>query len=137
MGMYDELKCEYPLPDAEVQDHWFQTKSLDRLLDRYSITGDGRLILHKLRCELVPEEEREYYGTPEWDEMRFVRLFGMLRSEPMGDVDVVYHGDIIFYTSTGSRKEGDFQWYEYTARFTEGCLQWIKRLRRPDRGAEP
>lgn len=130
MGMFDDLKCEYPLPDADVQDRTFQTKSLECLMDRYTITREGRLILHKVRYEYVPEEEREYYGTPEWDEKPFVRIFGMLRSIPVGDVDMAYHGDITFYTSLGSREEGDFEWFEYKARFTEGRLQWIERIPR-------
>ena len=29
MGMFDELRCEYPLPDAAVRDGVFQTKSFD------------------------------------------------------------------------------------------------------------
>jgi hypothetical protein len=91
MGLFDKLKCLYPLPDPEVQDQWFQTKSLNKLMDRYTITQDGRLILHKVRYELVPEEEREYYGKPEWDEMPLVRLLGMMRSEPVGDIDVQLH----------------------------------------------
>jgi hypothetical protein len=128
MGMFDELKCEYPLPDAAVQEETFQTKSLNRVMDRYTITQEGRLILHKVRYEVVPEEEREYYGTPEWDEKPFVRIFGMLRSIPVGDVEIPYHGDIAFYTSTGSREEGDFEWFEYQARFTEGRLQSIRRV---------
>ncbi len=130
MGMFDELKCEYPLPDADVQDRTFQTKSLECLMDRYTITREGRLILHKVRYEHVPEQEREYYGTPEWDEKPFVRIFGMLRSIPVGDVDMAYHGDITFCTSIGSREGEDFEWFEYKARFTEGSLQWIERIPR-------
>ena len=128
MGLFDELKCEYPLPDAVVQEETFQTKSLNRTMDRYTISQEGRLILHKVRYEVVPEEEREYYGTPDWDEKPFVQIFGMLRSIPVGDVEIPYHGDIAFYTSTGSRGVGDFEWFEYRARFTEGRLQWIKRV---------
>ena len=128
MGMFDELKCEYPLPDAAIQEETFQTKSLNRMIDRYTITQEGRLILYKVRYEVVPEEEREYYGTPEWDEKPFVRIFGMLRTIPVGDVEIPYHGDIAFYTSTGSREEGDLEWFEYRARFTEGRLQWIRRV---------
>ena len=47
MGMFDELRCEYELPDKEVQDEVFQTKSLDRLMDDYTITREGKLILHR------------------------------------------------------------------------------------------
>lgn len=131
MGMFDELKCLYPLPDDEVQDQWFQTKNLECLMDRYTITKDGRLILHKVRYELVPEEERKYYGTPEWDESPLAQMLGMLRSVPVGDIDLQYHGEIIFYTSTGSHEDGDFRWYEYAARFNEGQLTRVYRIDKP------
>lgn len=52
MGMFDDLKCEFPLPLPEQQgelaecnwrEHDFQTKSLDCLMDRYCIRKDGTL----------------------------------------------------------------------------------------------
>lgn len=125
MGMYDELRCEYPLPDGIVQDKWFQTKSFDCALDRYTITRDGRLILHQVRYEAVPEEERPYYGTPKWETMPFARMIGSLRSIPVGDIELPFHGDVIFYTSMGDGP--DRERFEYRARFTEGRLQWLKR----------
>jgi hypothetical protein len=130
MGMFDVVECEFPLPEFTLQEKTFQTKSLDCVMNRYTITRDGRLILHKVRYELVPEEEREYYGTPEWDESPLIRICGMLKSIPVGDVEIPYHGDITFYTSTGSRKEGNLEWYEYQARFTDGRVQWIRRVPR-------
>ncbi len=44
MGMFDEVRCEYRLPDAEVQDGRFQTKDFYRILETYTITKDGRLM---------------------------------------------------------------------------------------------
>ena len=46
MGLFDEVKCAYPLPDAEHQEREFQTKDLESLMDRYTITHDGRLVRH-------------------------------------------------------------------------------------------
>ena len=63
----------------------------------------------------------------EWDKP-LGQLIGSMRSVPTGDVEIPYHGDIVFYTSIGSREEGTFEWFEYKARFTEGRLQWIKRV---------
>jgi len=125
MGMFDEIRCEFPLPDKVMQDEWFQTKSFECLLDRYTITRDGRLILHQVRYETIPEEERPYYGKPEWETKPFIRSLGCMRSVPVGDVEVPYHGDITFYTSVGNGP--DHEWFEYRARFTEGRVQWIKR----------
>ncbi len=101
MGMFDTIRCEYPLPDCKFQERSFQTKSLERLLDEYTITKRGRLILHMHR----------HYQTK------------------TKDVDFEFHGDLRFYTSDGSRENGDFEWVEYKVRFTEGQLQWIKRVK--------
>ena len=128
MGMYDDLKCEYPLPDKEVQKETFQTKDFDCQMEEYLITEEGKLVHHTVRYETVPDEEREYYGTPEWDEKPFVRSFGCMRSIPTGDVEIPFHGDLLFYTYTGDFNKGTDIWYEYEARFTEGQLTKIKRL---------
>ncbi len=46
MGMFDEIRCEVPLPDgAAMADVWFQTKSFPApCLQRYVITHSGRLL---------------------------------------------------------------------------------------------
>lgn len=127
MGMFDEIKCEYSLPEAALQDVLFQTKSLDRLMDRYTITRDGRLIHHTVRYELIPEAARPFYGKPEW-EKPLLQFCGMFKGVSTGDVEVPYHGDIYFYTSSGAHTDNNFEWFEYQARFTEGRVQWIKRV---------
>jgi hypothetical protein len=132
MGMFDEIRCEYPLPDAIVQDETFQTKSFDRDMAHYTITADGRLIHHTVRWESVPEEERPYYGRPEWDKP-FFRVAGSIKTIPTGDSEVPYHGDVYFYTSRGEPQTESFEWFEYQARFTAGKLQWIKRVERGQR----
>lgn len=43
MSMFDDLICEYPLPDGETATT-FQTKSFDRALDVYKITEKGELL---------------------------------------------------------------------------------------------
>ena len=128
MGMYDNIKCDYPLPDTEVQCEIFQTKDFDCLMEDYTITNEGKLIHHTVRIEEVPEQEREYYGKPEWDEKPFVRMFGCIRSIPAGDVEVPFHGDIYFYTYLGDINSNDKERYEYMAGFTRGLLTSIKRV---------
>jgi len=127
MGMFDEIKCECELPDSISNDTIFQTKSLECLLERYTITSDGRLIHHQVRYETVSEEERPYYGKPEWEKSDFTHLIGSVKSVAVGDVEAPFHGDLVFYTSIGSREAGDYEWLEYKARFTDGKLQWIRR----------
>jgi hypothetical protein len=125
MGMCDEIQCDYPVPDPEVQDRVFHTKSLDSGLDRYTITRDGRLILHQVRYESVPEEERPYFGTPHWADNPVAQTRGCMRAVPVGDVEVPHHGDILLYTSIGEGHE--YKRFEYRTRFTEGRVQWITR----------
>lgn len=125
MGMFDEIKCEYPLLDKEVQFEMFQTKNFNNVMDHYTITEKGRLIWHKTRYELVPEEERRYYGTPEWEEDTIYQSLGSIRSIPVADIDVQHHGVIRFYTSKGG------EWFEYEAKFTDGQVVEIKRINEP------
>lgn len=119
MGMFDELKCEYPLPDPIVQDEIFQTKSLDRLLDNYTLTRDGRLILHQAHYGPEPEEEQPLISD----------VSEVPRANSEKDVEISYHGDVFFYTLLGTPGADDWQWFEYKARFIEGKLQWIQRAK--------
>jgi hypothetical protein len=44
MGMFDHLKCKYPLPDAGDNDLEYQTKDTPaQFLDNYEIRADGSL----------------------------------------------------------------------------------------------
>ena len=46
MGLFDDVRCEMPLPDGYDPDRkrTFQTKDLGCDMGDYRITGDGRLI---------------------------------------------------------------------------------------------
>lgn len=129
MGMYDEIRCEYPLPRTGYRvlpGHTFQTKDLECLLDKYTITAGGFLVLHREVWEPVPEEERPHYGSPEW-EKPLGKWIGSMRAVPMGDEEVPHHGDILFYDSFRVEGEGGRRvWLEYKARFTEGFLSRIE-----------
>jgi len=129
MGMYDNVKCEYPLPDTppEIQKDVFQTKAfgdgfVGGFLDSYTITKEGKLILHKSMWESVPEEERPFYGTPQWDDP-IGQLCGSLKRVPISDDEVNYHGVIRIYTITD-----DMTWYEYEIKFTDGKVSDVKRI---------
>jgi len=129
MGMYDEVKCNYPLPDNPprwIKDAIFQTKDFDNVLEGYVITTQGRLMHQCKKYEYVEDKDAPFGGymraINEWEE------------------DTEYHGDMVFYTGnvTARYKNGSYRlqegtgehpvFVEYKARFTEGQLQWIKRL---------
>src|SRR3954466_10375612 len=96
MGVFDNLRCDYELPDREVQNELFQTKSIRRLMDSYTITQEGKLILHRA-----------------WGD----------KDAPVSDLEIPYHGEIRFYTSLNDG--GEYRSYEYRARFTHGRLDAI------------
>lgn len=96
MGMFDTIHCEYPLADARHQDLEFQTKDLECLLCHYTITRDGRLLLHAKGGKR-----------------------GLDR-----DIEWPLHGDLRFYTSI--KDSGESVWVEYGARFTHGRVEWIR-----------
>ena len=62
MGMFNHVRCRYPLPDAEAQDFEFQTKSMDELtLDNFETTPDGRL-LHEAYDTRLEENPTAPFG---------------------------------------------------------------------------
>lgn len=129
MGMYDEIICQYPLPGKPPREVLekalsgeLQTKSFDCLMEKYTITTDGSLLKTEFDTEIVPEEERYYYGKPEWDKGEFYRACGMLQRTPRQPIGIDFHGDISFYTTANDYRD----FYCYTARFTDGRLMWIR-----------
>lgn len=123
MGMYDEIKCEYPLPDEDLQNEGFQTKDLENFMEQYTITKDGFLVLHKKTYEFVPEEERPYYGTKDWENNPIVRVFGSFKSTHTCDEHVEYDGDLMFYTIRLNTDE----FVDYVATFDKGKLIKLER----------
>jgi hypothetical protein len=47
VGLFDEVRCEYRLPNPAHQGLVFQTKDLENMLDEYVITRRGRLVRTK------------------------------------------------------------------------------------------
>jgi hypothetical protein len=124
MGMYDYLKCHYPLPDPEFQSDQFQTKDLDCELKVYEITVNGKLIKNEYDTEITPKEERPFPNAPE---NSWKSIFGIMRTVKGSErqIEVTFDSDLFFYKSmpTGT-------WIEYRARFDDGQLLSIKRIPR-------
>ena len=63
MGMFDSIRCDYPLPGPSHQRLDFQTKSLFCMLLHYTITVDGRLLEDAHRDgRHVPVREWPFHG---------------------------------------------------------------------------
>lgn len=123
MGMFDDVVCKYPLPDCEETS--FQTKDLENALFTYTITEEGRLLVEKYGLESVPEEERPYYGTKDWDDNPISHVFGSLRRVDVRTEDTCHHGDVYIYTIN----EQD-EWIEFKIRFTEGVVSKVEKVDR-------
>ena len=114
MGLFDEIRCLYPLPiEVPPWVDWFQTKDLENLMSRFEITADGRLI------ELPSDPADLFHHEPgDWSD---------------------YHADLRFYTSNLVAKDHNGLWiadkkgdhyesFEFAARFTDGKLTRIKLI---------
>lgn len=121
MGMFDEIKCEVPLPDG-----WsglMQTKDFECDMSLHTITADGRLVLEILeRYEDVPKEQRPH---PHADDDSLLGLCGCLKritSQKESD----FHGVITMYGSeeigTDDKGYPRYKSHRYRAKFTDGRL---------------
>ena len=118
LGMYDEIRCYSNKLSEEFRNITFQTKDLYNLLESYEISEDDKLIYYPEIYETVPEEQRPYYGKPEW-ENPFYRSFGCLKSIKQNPKILNYHGVIKFYC----HKKDEL--IEFEAFFTYGHLDKI------------
>lgn len=130
MGMFDNVDCKYLLPDKPGAAKDFQTKSfgdgmVGGFMDDYTINEDGTLVLHRHTYETVPEEERPFYGKPEWDKNPLMQICGMLKSVAVEDEVIEHHGIINIYTNTSNN-----EWVEYEIKFTDGKVESAERLYR-------
>lgn len=129
MGMFDDLRCEWPLPShPEMQGRTFQTKDTpSQYLDPYLIDREGRL------CERVCD----YEDVPgEVDAFGFKRRRAVnCRWIPLSD----FHGDVLFYDfeRMGDRGYSDARspMVHFRARFTDGRLTSLKEVPDPWDGA--
>ncbi len=145
MGMFNNVTCLYKLPDLEVQDEVFQTKSLfENVMDDYTITASGTIIWHRKEYEETPEEERPNWGTPEWDSP-LGPFIGSMRICEEEDVKMDFTGSFNFYTHvvddttlSGIEMGGKtfqvmnedtvVEWYEYKVDFFHGKLINLQKV---------
>lgn len=123
--MFDYVIVEAELPKSAPG--WiegkFQTKDTPRqFMETYVITADGKLIHKAQEYEEVPKEERPYP-----DEDGLFALVGSLRSAPVGDVQIMFHGDLHLIAS--NRDWSKF--WRCRARFTHGKLEEIVHVENP------
>lgn len=122
MGMFDDLRCEYPLPAEGANALAYQTKDTPaQWCELYVITKDGNL-MH----EVYDEEDQ---SDPKAEGL--MRLLGSAarinkRLEPCE-----LTGEIRFYTfldRTPSTEAGRGAWVEWSSYFVAGKLKEIHLL---------
>ena len=101
MGMYDEVWFDEGLPGFPLKCRRFQTKSLDRCMDRYVVTKEGRLCL--AGNLLMSDEPEPIAGQG-------------------SNIDREFHGDIRLAPDDETEHDS------YIARFTHGTLEWIRPI---------
>lgn len=127
MGMFDSIRCDYPLPlPLEVVDilpdiynQEFQTKDLENLLDTYIINEDGELLWIK----------KEY----RWKDDEDAFLKGYMETVKEEIVPSNFHGTLNFYFyETIYENEFDIiakdVTVDYFAKFTNGKIENIEIL---------
>ncbi len=113
MGLYDDVRCKYPLPDPEAQDFEYQTKStLAPYLENYIITPDGRLL--KEEYDIGEEEASDLPFGP-----------GLTR-ENCRWVQVDFRGELEIHT-TVPNPDGSLFWYSYLFWFKDNRVADLQR----------
>lgn len=126
MGMFDSLKCNYPLPlplEAidllpDVYSLEFQTKDFDNTMSEYILDESGKLLYNKCEYEWVDDDDAFLKGTLK------------LISEEI--VPHPYHGVVNFYFYETVYGPGEDQsvdvTVDYLAKFSDGYLVDIEVL---------
>ena len=113
MGMFDELRCYYPLPISGFEDRTFQTKDTPaQYLDQYEIREDGTLWHEAYDIE---DHSNPYLGGLDG-------IAGCMNRVNKRWVQEKITGEICFYGfPTGDHHDGG--WVEFSAYFIDGKLK--------------
>jgi hypothetical protein len=132
MGMFDNIKVKKDLPltnelknlSVDWKNVVFQTKDLINVLNDYTITEDGVLLLEHVECEYVyyTEEEKKQKGNKPWEIVKET----IEKSRQTETVD--FHGKILFYTHESLNDEEDV-WVDFEAYFIYGKLDKINLVK--------
>lgn len=130
MGMFDYVTCNYDIPEladlhTKKTGAW-QTKSLDNIMGQYYIDIDGGLQKRYVVRESVPEEERPFYGKPEWDDP-WLRLAGSVRERKNSEKWEQYpHHGIVELHGISYYEHGHNVWVSVEFTFVSGkVLEYV------------
>jgi len=122
MGMFDDLRCEYPLPAPGANELSFQTKDTPaQWCDLYVIRADGTLW----------HEEYETEDRSDPDAEGLEALIGLMTRVNERWVQCEkFTGEIRFYDFINAKDNGgkDTAWIEFSSYFINGKLQSLVLL---------
>lgn len=129
MGMFDNLKCLYPLPVDGVNALDYQTQDIQDwpTLDNYEIREDGTLWHQVYDTEDQSDRGKwlaEHPGEPEPEFPLSAWCGCMARINPRW-VPEPFTGDVNFYDLLGD-PNGKSGWIEFRASFADGALKDIQ-----------
>ena len=120
--MFDNIICQIPLPTTleaidlgvDFNDCEIQTKSLENLLELYTINEEGELILKEVIREWVDDDD--------------AFLKGYLKEKSHSYKKIDYHGVLEFYIYEEVSVNDMYYtvFIEYNAKFTDGILKNIE-----------
>lgn len=114
MDMFDELKSDYPLPDAgEMQAAGFQTKDLEGMLTYYFINKDDRLL----------ERVGRHTSEQQLAEMKNIETHANAVTPDAIYRPLNHTGEVSFYAFRGAPNEHGYEWVKYAAEFP--CYRFL------------
>lgn len=116
MGLFDYVRCQYPLPVAGANAMEFQSKDTpQQYCEWYEIRGDGTLW-------------HEDYDTEDRSDPNAEGLMALAGSATRVNKrfeQCLMTGEVRFYTGTGPPDDG---WLEFSAYFVEGKLLHLQTI---------
>lgn len=125
--MFDDLRCEYPLPIEGANDIAYQTKDTPaQYMDLYVIRKDGTL-WHEEYDVVDRSELGKWMAThpgiePPDDQVNLMSISGCMTRVNKTWVQEKLTGEIRFYTTLGPKHTG---WIEWSAYFVDGMLNQL------------
>lgn len=124
MGLFTNVEVSNELMPEEYRNlTGWQTKDVvDPFMETLVVCDNGQLVY--------------IWYEREWEENPDSLFGGYLRQKKEHRDILSYHGDMVFYTSTGKQSDNTYKFVQLKARFTNGILNWIEEFEYEERQYE-
>lgn len=119
MGLFDDIRCDMPLPNPPSPMLQWQTKSLECGMNHYLIKEDGHLVDENIRMEEKPgAPPQPKFLTPE----DFAWRKEWMEQKEGPEIPIDHTGEVRFYSMDANKV-----WWEYVAFFEGGkCFKIVR-----------